>query len=163
MNYSVEQATLLARQLEGLATRNAHQVAGQFANLEFWLNEVAHVLTTIDGYPHRFRQLRDAQNAWVKAHDSKVTPRCGICRGPCEFGPETPPPPSRSPPVTNGQAKHSLCRRLSSRRAEPHTNGVVPGCRMHHRDRAVWATPHIHELHAESALPRRSSRTHPEC
>jgi hypothetical protein len=97
MNYSVEQATLLARQLEGLATRNAHQVAGQFANLEFWLDEVAHVVKTIADYPRRFRQLRDAQDAWVKAHDVKMTPRCGICRGPCEFGPQTPPQPTRIP------------------------------------------------------------------
>lgn len=95
MTYSIEQAELLARQLEALATRNAHQVAGQFANLEFWLEEVAHVVTTIDDYPRRFRQLREAQDAWVKAHDTKMTPRCGICRGPCELGPQTPPRPSR--------------------------------------------------------------------
>jgi hypothetical protein len=110
MNYSVEQATLLARQLEGLATRNAHQVAGQFANLEFWLSEVAHVVWTIDDYPRRFRNLRDAQGAWVKAHDSKMTPQCGICRGPCEFGPQTPPPPSRIPSEELSAARSAVQR-----------------------------------------------------
>jgi len=33
MNYSIEQAELLARQLEGLATREAHQLAGHVANV----------------------------------------------------------------------------------------------------------------------------------
>jgi hypothetical protein len=110
MNYSVEQASLLARQLEGLATRYAHQVAGQFANLEFWLDEVAHVVATINDYPRRFRQLREAQAAWVQAHDTKLTPRCGICRGPCEFGAEPPPAPSRIPSEELSAARTAVQR-----------------------------------------------------
>ncbi len=41
--YTIDQATLLASQLERLATAGAHQIAGQFANLEFWLAEAVHV------------------------------------------------------------------------------------------------------------------------
>ncbi|HUJ63057.1 MAG TPA: hypothetical protein VLX92_31380 [Kofleriaceae bacterium] len=98
MNYSIEQAALLARQLEGFATREAHQLAGHAANLEFWLSETCHVLATIDDYPDRFRRLRDAQQAWVKLHETRTNRPCPICQGkPCELGPHAPPPPKRIP------------------------------------------------------------------
>ena len=66
MAYTLEQAAVLAGQLERLATSGAHQIAGQFANLEFWLDEAVRVLATIDDYPRRFRLLRDAQAAWSR-------------------------------------------------------------------------------------------------
>lgn len=98
MNYSIEQAALLAHQLEGLATREAHQLAGHVANLEFWLGETCHVLATIDDYPDRFRRLRDGQRAWVKLHETRTNRPCPICReSPCELGAQPPPPPTRIP------------------------------------------------------------------
>jgi hypothetical protein len=65
MSYSIEQAGLLARQLERFAMLEEHQLAGHVANLEFWLGEACRLLATIDGYPDRFRRLRDGQQAWV--------------------------------------------------------------------------------------------------
>ena len=96
MNYSIEQAELLARQLEGLAARDAHQLAGHVVNLDFWLGEAVHVLETIDGYSDRFRRLRDGQQAWVRQHETRTHMPCAICRGrPCELGPQPPPAPTR--------------------------------------------------------------------
>jgi hypothetical protein len=96
MNYTLEHASLLARQLAALATRDAHQLAGQVANLEFWLGEARHVLATIDGYPARFRRLRDGQQAWVARHETRDRRPCPYCGGkPCELA-GTPPPPTRT-------------------------------------------------------------------
>jgi len=60
-SYSIERAALIADQLERLATQNLHQLAGQAANLIFWISEAAHAIRTIDEYPARFRRLREAQ------------------------------------------------------------------------------------------------------
>jgi hypothetical protein len=95
MSYSIKRATLIADQLERLATQNAHQLAGQFANLDFWIAEVIDAIRVIQQYPDRFRRLRDAQVAWVRAHDTKVSGYCPICGGACEFDPRTPDPPLR--------------------------------------------------------------------
>jgi hypothetical protein len=95
LSYSIKRATLIADQLERLATQNVHQLAGQVANLAFWISEAAHAISTIDDYPVRFRQLRDAQVGWVKAHGTKISGYCPHCGGACEFGPQTPEPPQR--------------------------------------------------------------------
>ncbi|WP_437757882.1 hypothetical protein [Sorangium sp. So ce1389] len=97
MVYSVDRAELLADQLERFAHSNVHQLAGQVANLDFWLDEAAHALRTIDEYPQRFSRLREAQVGWVKAHGTKVSGYCPICGGRCELGPQTPPAPTRIP------------------------------------------------------------------
>ena len=95
MSYSIKRATLIAEHLERLATQNAHQLAGQFANLDFWIAEAADAIRVMEQYPVRFRRLRDAQVAWVRAHDTKVSGYCLICGGVCEFDPRTPDPPLR--------------------------------------------------------------------
>ena len=98
MSYTLDYAALLARDLEKLATARTHHAAAQFANLEFWLAEVEHLLATIDDYPRRFRQLRDAQQAWVRAHDTRTRTAeqyCPLCGGPCDVGPQSPAPPTR--------------------------------------------------------------------
>ncbi|MBA3464312.1 MAG: hypothetical protein H0T46_30450 [Deltaproteobacteria bacterium] len=95
MSYTLEHAALLARQLEKLATARTHHAAPQFANLEFWLAEVEHVIATIREYPQRFRRLRDAQQAWVRAHGTRTTEHCLHCGGPCDLGPQPPAPPTR--------------------------------------------------------------------
>ena len=95
--YSIERAALIAEQLERLASLNVHQLAGQFANLDFWITEAAGALSALDGYSARFRALRDAQVAWVEAHGTKVYGPCPVCGGVCEFDPMTPPPPRRIP------------------------------------------------------------------
>lgn len=95
MSYTTDRAGALAKQLERFAHAHLHQVAGQVANLEFWLDEVEHAIRTIDDYPRRFRRLRDAQVAWVQAHGTKVDVPCAICGGACEFGPQPPLVPKR--------------------------------------------------------------------
>jgi hypothetical protein len=40
---------------------------------------------------------RDAQISWVREHDTKITSFCPICRGRCEFDPQTPERPHRVP------------------------------------------------------------------
>jgi hypothetical protein len=114
MSYSTERAALIATQLERLATQNAYQLAGQFPNLDFWIDEAATALRVIDGYPERFRRLRDAQVEWVKAHDTKVSDYCPICSGACEIGPETPAPPQRTPSDDLHRARESI--RTAARR-----------------------------------------------
>ena len=98
MSYTTERATLMASQLERLATYNAHELAGQLPNLEFWLAEAAHALAVIDDYPARFVRLRDAQVRWVDAHGTRVMAgHCDHCGGRCELGPVKPQAPRRIP------------------------------------------------------------------
>jgi len=105
---------LIADQLERLATQNVHQLAGQVANLAFWISEAIQAISVVDDYPTRFRRLRDAQVDWVKEHGSKVSGYCPHCRGACEFGPQTPEPPRRVP--TQDLAAARDCVRRAARR-----------------------------------------------
>src|SRR5262245_47180492 len=68
MAYSCEIADLLAAQLTKLATLNVHQLAGQVANLDFWLSEVRHCQSVIDEYNRRFEALHTAQTMYVRIH-----------------------------------------------------------------------------------------------
>jgi|KBSMisStaDraftv2_1062788.scaffolds.fasta_scaffold300635_2 hypothetical protein len=95
--YSIARAELIADQIGRFATQHLHQLAGHHANLAFWVSEAAAAVRTIDDYQHRFRQLRDAQVSWVRDHDTRIPQLCPICRGPCEFGPQTPERPHRVP------------------------------------------------------------------
>jgi hypothetical protein len=81
--YSIERAALIADQLERLATQNLYQLAGQFVNLDFWIAEAAHAIQVLDDYPARFERLRETQREWVRAHGTKVSDYCPICRGAC--------------------------------------------------------------------------------
>jgi hypothetical protein len=47
MPYSSDIAMLLAEQLAKFATLNRHQLAGQVANIDFWLGEVRHCLVRL--------------------------------------------------------------------------------------------------------------------
>lgn len=68
MAYSSDITGILSAQLGKFVTSNRHQLAGQAANIAFWLDEVRHCLTVIDGYPARFQRLQTAQEAHVTAH-----------------------------------------------------------------------------------------------
>jgi hypothetical protein len=65
VSYSTELAKLVAGQLARFVTLNRHQLAGQVANLDFWLDQVRHALAAIDGYGVRFVRLDTAQRAFV--------------------------------------------------------------------------------------------------
>ena len=95
--YSIARAELIADQISRFATQHLHQLAGHHANLAFWLSEATAAVGTIDDYQHRFRELRDAQLSWVREHGTKITRFCPVCRGHCEFGPQTPDRPHRIP------------------------------------------------------------------
>jgi hypothetical protein len=71
MAYSQNVALRLADQLNRFVTLNRHQLAGQVANLEFWLAEVRHAIGVIDGYEARFRRLRAAQQTYVDEHQTE--------------------------------------------------------------------------------------------
>jgi hypothetical protein len=114
VSYSKKRAALIAEQIERLATQNMHQLAGQFANLDFWISEAVEAIRILDGYPGRFRRLRDAQVGWVTTHGTKVSGYCAICGGACEFGPETPEAPRRTPSDELTEAREAV--RLAGRR-----------------------------------------------
>ncbi len=113
MIYTVERAELLAEQLRRFHHGQAHHLAGQFANLDFWMSEVASALATLDGHNSRFERLRDAQSAWVEAHRTQVPVHgfCGICRGKCEFDDgemQSPRPPKRLASRERTEARRAL-------------------------------------------------------
>lgn len=62
MPYTTEIVKPLADQLAKFVTLNRHQLAGQVANLDFWLDEVRHGLAVIDGYNNRFERLRSCKS-----------------------------------------------------------------------------------------------------
>lgn len=70
MAYSADVAKLLTDRLTKLTTLNRHQLAGQGANLDFWLSEVEHALAIIDGHPARFARMRRAQTGHAREFQS---------------------------------------------------------------------------------------------
>ena len=50
MVYSLDQADRLTDQVRKLASGYVHHLAGQFANIDFWLDEVIHALDVLDNY-----------------------------------------------------------------------------------------------------------------
>ncbi len=68
MAYSTEIANVLTHQLAKFVTLNRHQLAGQVANLDFWLDEVRHCLAVLAGYSQRFEQLKAGQQKYVSRH-----------------------------------------------------------------------------------------------
>ena len=71
MSFSTELAKLVTEQLSRFVTLNRHQLAGQVANLDFWLGEARHALKVIDGYGERFVRMDGAQEAYVVRHGTK--------------------------------------------------------------------------------------------
>jgi hypothetical protein len=59
--YTLEKAALINEQVRPFTTSYAHHLSGQFANLEFWLGEIASALQALSEYHHRFEFMRDAQ------------------------------------------------------------------------------------------------------
>ncbi len=113
MIYTVDRAVLLAEQLRRFHHGRAHHLAGQFANLNFWMREVESALASLDGHTGRFERLRDAQSAWVDAHKTQVPVHgfCGICGGKCEFDDgktQTPRPPKRLATSEKTEARRAL-------------------------------------------------------
>ncbi len=113
MIYTVDKATLLAAQLQRFRHGYAHHLAGQFANLDFWMAEVESALAALDGHRGRFANLRDAQTAWIERHQTQVPVHgfCGICGGKCEFddgSTQRPPRPKETASREKAEARRDL-------------------------------------------------------
>jgi hypothetical protein len=79
MSFSTDMAALVANQLARFVTLNRHQLAGQAANLDFWLAQVRHALAVIDGYGVRFVRMYGAQEQYVAAHGTTELIPGGDC------------------------------------------------------------------------------------
>jgi hypothetical protein len=120
MAYASDVAKLLADQLNRLVTLNRHQLAGQVANLDFWLAETRHVLDVIDGYPDRFRRLRAAQGRYVSEHQTTAFNLDDPC---CTQGP--PDPPRRVPATELQDARRRLCEAVGRLLARCRKDGFL--------------------------------------
>ncbi|VXB55878.1 conserved hypothetical protein [Flavobacterium sp. 9AF] len=85
MIYTIKKANLIKEQLRRFTTSYAHHVVGQFANIDFWLNEVINSLEVIDEYKMRFDNIYNAQKKWIEDHGTIIHEYCPICNGKCEF------------------------------------------------------------------------------
>lgn len=85
MIYTIEKANLIKEQLKRFTTGYTHHVVGQFANIDFWINEVIQSLITIDEHRKRFEVMYNTQKEWTENHEIVIHKHCSICRGVCEF------------------------------------------------------------------------------
>src|SRR5579883_2221961 len=92
MSFSTKLAKLVADQLARFVTLNRHQLAGQVANLDFWLDQVRHGLAVVDGYGRRFQRLKAAEAKHVAEHHTTAFEFDDPC---CTQG--RPSPPRRVP------------------------------------------------------------------
>lgn len=105
MAYSQEIAYLLTQQLLRFVTLNPHQLAGQVANLDFWMEQVLNCQRVIDGYPKRFEALKQAEMQHAQEHHTvefDLDDRFGTSAHP-------PPRPRRVPSHELSQARKELC------------------------------------------------------
>lgn len=86
MIYTIKKANLITEQLRKFTTGYTHHIAGQFANIDFWMNEVVVAIKTIDEHRNRFNNIYHAQKKWTEEHGTVVYNYCPICKGKCEFG-----------------------------------------------------------------------------
>lgn len=85
MIYTIKKADLVSIQLRKFTTAYSHHVVAQYANIDFWLQEVIAAQKTIDDYTYRFNHLRETQKEWVERHNIRVPDYCSICKGKCEL------------------------------------------------------------------------------
>lgn len=110
MAFIIDRADAVASMLEKFTTAHAYQVAGQYANIEFWITETLHALDALADYDNRFERLAAAQREWVDAHNVVVGSFCPMCGGQCEFDPDLKPP--RAPTKIPSRGRDDAARRL---------------------------------------------------
>ncbi|WP_442481571.1 hypothetical protein [Aeoliella sp. SH292] len=71
MAYSIEVADALVKTLGKFKTLNNYQLAGQLANIEFWADEVRHVVRVLDGYSRRDSDRKKSERHYINTHDTK--------------------------------------------------------------------------------------------
>jgi hypothetical protein len=104
MAYSSDITKTLTLQIRKFVTLNRHQLAGQVANLDFWVAEVRHCLDVIDGYDRRFEQMKTAQTKHVAEHGTMEF-RLNDSWG----DQKTAPPPRRVSGAELAEARRTLC------------------------------------------------------
>jgi len=67
MAYIVEQTKLLTETFERMSRLPPHRLAGHAANLDYWRSELDRTVESLGSYPSRFRRMKDATNAHLKA------------------------------------------------------------------------------------------------
>lgn len=103
MAYSSDIVKILTGQLTKFATLNRHQLVGQVANLDFWIAEVRHCFSVIDGYQARFERLKATQTKYVSEHQTIEFDLRDPC---CVRGSAA--PPRRVPQTELREARRSL-------------------------------------------------------
>ena len=63
MSYIENICAPIVATLERTTTLPTHHFAGHAANIDFWMAEIQHCLSVIDGYPQRFERMKKAQQA----------------------------------------------------------------------------------------------------
>jgi hypothetical protein len=106
MAYITNLATVLTLELKKLGGYRRYQLAGHVANLDFWLGEVRHVLSVLDGYEARLERHTEAHTQYILEHQV------------IEFDPSDPstvnlgPPPKRTSEAQLRQVRDALCAAL---------------------------------------------------
>jgi hypothetical protein len=88
MIYTIEKANLITKQLKKFKDSYAYMVAGQFVNIEFWINEVENAIVAIDEHNIRFAKMYEAQERWIDEKNVRIPDYCYICNGICELSTE---------------------------------------------------------------------------
>ncbi len=68
MSFATDLAKLVDYQLWRFTKVNKYQLAGQAANIDFWLAQVRHCFEVIDGYGERFQRLKNAEADYFAKH-----------------------------------------------------------------------------------------------
>lgn len=85
MIYTVERANLITERLGKFTDSYAYMVAGQFANIDFWIDETVNSIRAIDEHNVRFEKMCEAQKNWIEEKNVRIPDYCYICNGICEL------------------------------------------------------------------------------
>ncbi len=125
MAFSDDLAALVARQLERFMTLDRHRLAGQAANLDFWVGEARHaldVLDVLDGYDARFRRLELGQAESRARHGLGAPDRFDA--------PGTPDLPRRAPDGPRRVARRAVADAAHRFLLRCHREGLIPESRL---------------------------------
>jgi hypothetical protein len=68
MSYLQAQTDALIQVLDHAADLKAHRLAGYIANLDFWLQEIQHCFSSIEGYSERFQRMKQGAADYLQDH-----------------------------------------------------------------------------------------------
>jgi hypothetical protein len=125
VSFSTEIAELVANQLSRFVTLNRHQLAGQVANLDFWLAQVRNALTVLDGYGVRFVRMDAAQEQYVALHQTRIS-----VFEPAGIEERRPPPPRRMPDRELQRARRALVNATSQFLERCRNDGFISESQM---------------------------------